>query len=109
MEARGGGRRVLAAPAEERVVSDRLTEIRARFEAATPGDWPRWFEVYRASRWFDGVLAPPYSSFYACAPADVRWLLDEVERLRLLVPCENCGEQGDSDECAYCGAAAGAA
>lgn len=80
---------------------DRLAEIRARLDAATPGPWNvrtngSWLRpravVYRDSNqhannvdvcqligerreWADADLI-------AHAPADIAWLLDEVERLR---------------------------
>jgi hypothetical protein len=53
---------------------DRLAEIRARLDAATPGEWP-FGEMVRH-------LLPPDADLIAHAPADIAWLLAEVERLR---------------------------
>lgn len=88
-------------------MSDRLQEIRARLDEFDPDK--SWVEVSHMP--LSGVKTNhvKWQSLLYNAPADIAWLLDEVERLRLLVPCENCGEQSDSDECAYCGATAGAA
>ncbi len=76
-------------------MTDRLAEIRARLDAVTPGPW-------RALDWSDPPLATvvqqrgsgvhwpriascgfaPDADLIAHAPADIAWLLDEVERLR---------------------------
>ena len=75
-------------------MTDRLAEIRARLDAATPGPW-------RAADWDDarGIRVvvgefprDPYTlalaerdhdaRFIAHAPTDIAWLLDEVARLR---------------------------
>jgi hypothetical protein len=70
-------------------VSDRLEEIRARLDAATPGPWEieEWMtihDVYAA----DGKSEPTVAThvrtldadLIAHAPADIAWLLAEVER-----------------------------
>jgi hypothetical protein len=75
---------------------DRLAEIRARLDGATPGPWVRqdWacgdiavvpeqrnkdphrnFIVNGEGAWDDDI------AFIAHAPTDIAWLLDEVERL----------------------------
>ena len=73
---------------------DRIAEIRARLDAATPGPW-------RTLDWADPpmfVVAQPRDSDHwprlascgfggdadliANAPADIAWLLDEVDALR---------------------------
>lgn len=72
-------------------MSDRLTQIRARLDAATPGPWvvtpPR--EGKRSSGVRRGRLEIAWSVYatedadlIAHAPADIAWLLAEVERLR---------------------------
>lgn len=69
----------------------RNAQIQARLEAATPGPWFRESDgVYNATRsylvtptgdsWQDTVDA----EFIANAPADVAWLLAEVDRLTKL-------------------------
>jgi hypothetical protein len=73
-------------------MSDRLAEIRARLDAATPGPWDYDHitrNVEADSRWLPDkrhVVAPMVGHFdgtlIAHAPADIAWLLDEVERLR---------------------------
>ena len=70
-------------------MTDRLAEIRARLEAATPGPWEHWerpnccvvheeagikWEVVGGGRFED-------HAFIAHAPEDIAWLLGEVERL----------------------------
>ena len=40
--------------------------------------------------------------------ADIGWLLDEVERLRGLAACLNCGSATGGDDCRYCGQEASA-
>ncbi len=54
---------------------DRLAEIRARLDAATPGPTPR-VALRERQHGMDAL--------YAHAPADIAWLLDEVERYRRL-------------------------
>lgn len=72
---------------------DRLQEIRARLDAATPGPWEVWENgtmVCAPDRDAPGAyhdIALAFSSLgdqhlIAHAPADIAWLLDEVERLR---------------------------
>jgi len=67
-------------------VSNRLTEIRARLHAATPGPWldaehyvwggdPRFMVVEHAPCRTD-------ARFISHAPTDIAWLLDEVEEAR---------------------------
>jgi len=76
---------------------DRLAEIRARLDAATPGPWTPeetqrghdiWWQPGEGMR--DGRVANVYverdAHFIAHAPADIAWLLDEVERLREEMP-----------------------
>ena len=74
-------------------MSDRLQEIRARLDAATPGPWERWndgmriWSRARPDAQFGVDVADVYAShatadLIAHAPADIAWLLDEVERLR---------------------------
>ena len=75
-------------------MSDRLNEIRARLDAATPGPWryapnPLGGIVDSDGRY---IIAPycgygderdmPDVLLIAHAPADIAWLLNEVERLR---------------------------
>ena len=77
-------------------VPDRLAEIRSRLDAATPGPWTNdleWDEVdaivVPKIKYFDPYRAcvarvgnPPNADLIAHAPADIAYLLDEVERLR---------------------------
>jgi hypothetical protein len=53
-------------------VPDRLQEIRARLDAATPGPDPS-IPLRDRQHAMDGL--------YAHAPADLAWLLNEVQRL----------------------------
>ena len=75
-------------------MTDRLQEIRARLDAATPGPWNfgriagDWGSVHTHGRTNvvinsedDGGYAAD-QDLIAHAPADIAWLLDEVERLR---------------------------
>ena len=57
-------------------MSDRIKEIRARLDAATPG--PN--QLSGRQRECNGVWV--HTSLLDHAPADIAWLLDEVERLR---------------------------
>ena len=58
---------------------DRLQEIRARLDAATTvSEWQRTMTLY-PSEYGDRRAQ---KRFIAHAPADIAWLLDEVERLR---------------------------
>lgn len=72
---------------------DRLQDIRARLDAATPGPWERWKDGMRV--WsrvppdapFGVDVADVYAShatadLIAHAPEDIAWLLAEVERLQ---------------------------
>lgn len=78
-------------------MSDRLQEIRARLDAATPGPWRiLHHDLCCGESWVRDesgyhVGTSLYSndekrdenlSLIAHAPADIAWLLDEVERLR---------------------------
>lgn len=77
-------------------MDDRLAEIRARLDAATPGQWSNdneWSEIEAVvvpqSAYMEPYLMsvatvgnPPNADLIAHAPADIAWLLDEVERLR---------------------------
>ena len=72
---------------------DRLTEIRARLDAATPGPWERhpsepWIYVRRGPFTVNIIgtqlrAAQQHgdADLIAHAPADIAWLLAEVERL----------------------------
>ena len=73
-------------------MSDRLQEIRARLDAATPGLWVRhpsepWVYVRRGPFTLNIIATqlrsgrPGDTDLIAHAPADIAWLLDEVERL----------------------------
>ena len=65
---------------------DRIAEIRARLDAATPGPWlvrNGWVDLNN----LHGDVIPvghndADADLIAHAPADIAWLLDEVERLR---------------------------
>ena len=63
-------------------MSDRLKEIRARLDAATPGPWQ---PVYINGRESPGVrrVVPESAErdLIAHAPADIAWLLEEVDNL----------------------------
>lgn len=71
---------------------ERLQEIRARLDAATPGPWKRdrheilTVDVDDETGWetciADAYGDPADADLIAHAPDDLRWLLDEVERLR---------------------------
>jgi len=79
-------------------ISDRLSAIRARLKAATPGQGPWRADADFQSdnptlrvitgtypdtvRMVAATLDAAETKFIAHAPADVAWLLDEVERLR---------------------------
>ena len=75
-------------------MSDRLTEIRARLDAATPGPWVPDDEcVLRPAssphgrfliiaECHDGGHLENDARLIASAPSDIEWLLDEVEHLR---------------------------
>ena len=58
-------------------MSDRLTEIRARLDAATP-----WIDGTYDSRIRTEGAHRDYADWLGTAPADIAWLLDEVERLQ---------------------------
>lgn len=71
---------------------DRLKEIRARLDAATPGPWDVDEWTTTADVFASGAKSEPTvahrvrmsdADFIAHAPADIAWLLDEVERLRI--------------------------
>ena len=73
-------------------MTDRLTEIRARLDAATPGPWVVTGQeiltvaVDGQTGW-ESLVADVWhrdrdADLIAHAPADIAWLLDEVERLR---------------------------
>lgn len=80
-------------------MTDRLAEIRARLDAATPGPWRVIEPLQQTARppcrmIVADLEAPQQSSeigdvqmswvdtrFITHAPADIAWLLDEVERL----------------------------
>lgn len=73
---------------------DRLTEIRARLDAATPGPWKRSLSGSRYNPWkvHRGAIlvalsgeSPEDADLIAHAPADIAWLLAEVEELRAVV------------------------
>ena len=59
---------------------DRLQEIRARLDAATPGPWE---VVCNTTSDVVGVLDGDYddADLIAHAPADIAWLLEEVDNL----------------------------
>ena len=75
---------------------DRLAEIRARLDAATPGPWENTDDwsvvtavVRQRSKWLPDyempvadVGQPVNADLIAHAPADIAWLLDEVEAAR---------------------------
>ncbi len=77
-------------------MSDRLAEIRGRLEAATPGPWwhtnDGWImaeggltiQHWNSDKLQDGIKFgnPKDIDFIANAPTDIRYLLDEVERLQ---------------------------
>ena len=78
-------------------MSDRIAEIRARLDAVTPGPWELsdhidcCWEAYVFSTADDEAVpvcyvhnkdGRPNARFLVKAPADIAWLLDEVERLR---------------------------
>ena len=73
-------------------MSDRIAEIRARLDAATPGPWHK----HDDEPWVTNSATPPMriiatglrgqpenADLIAHAPADIAWLLDEVERVTL--------------------------
>lgn len=79
-------------------MTDRLTEIRARWAAATPGPWewtPDMYQLYATEDApcdeYDAdiisadrgqmLVAQPNADFIAAAPEDIDYLLGEVERL----------------------------
>ncbi len=79
---------------------DQLSAIRARLDAATPGPWELWYgELDWVSVGIDGDTVAEcrthinhqfsgwqnrrHATFIAHAPADLRALLDEVERLTM--------------------------
>jgi hypothetical protein len=76
-------------------MSDRVKEIKERLEAATPGPWdakpepnwdletqPLWCVVARGELIADTTSQPQNATLIAHAPADLKWALGEIERLR---------------------------
>ena len=67
-------------------VSDRLQEIRARLDAATPGLDGRLRRVQPTPQPWGPPLTyevdKPNADLIAHAPTDIAWLLAEVQRLR---------------------------
>ena len=73
---------------------DRLNEIRARLDAATPGPWwtaeqrrpysnPIWSrsdDPVTTGETIGSIYLQPDADLIAHAPADIAWLLDEVKR-----------------------------
>ena len=57
-------------------MSDRLTEIRARLDAATP-----WIDGTYDSRIRTEGAHRDYADWLGTAPADIAWLLEEVDNL----------------------------
>jgi hypothetical protein len=79
-------------------MSDRLSEIRARLDKATPGPWEDYDpgdgthrlyapnEVKLLGPLGEGrVLRAADAELIAHAPEDIRWLAGEVDRLRVLL------------------------
>jgi hypothetical protein len=78
-------------------MSDRLQEIRARLDAATPGPWSNsvswdcveadvmpttnYLEPYRTT--VARARLPMNADLIAHAPADIAWLLDEISMLEM--------------------------
>ncbi|MEU7597524.1 hypothetical protein AB0B79_31505 [Streptomyces sp. NPDC039022] len=85
------------------MADDRLTQIKARVEAATPGPWHvdrHEPSLSRLVRSHDGTLdidfgyvgncTQPDAEFVAHAPDDVQWLVNQLERARsIAVELEN--------------------
>lgn len=87
-------------------MSDRLQEIRARLDAATPGPWvPVLINGVESPGIRNPVPTWAQNDLIAHAPADIAWLLDEVERLRRLAACPDCDYVDGGKPCAYCAAA----
>lgn len=65
---------------------DRIAEIRARLAAATPGPWRAdEDEIIWSDEGIDiihVVVNPENADLIAHAPDDLRWCLDEIDRLR---------------------------
>ena len=87
-------------------MTDRLDEIRARAEAATPGPWKQGdinsrgvisrFDVYSEHAGYVDVASVWNSEdrdFMAHAREDIPYLLAEVERLRSLLAVVECTDQ----------------
>lgn len=73
---------------------DRLAEIRARLDAATFQPDERGFGAVQM--WSDGtitVYGPGNAEMIAHAPADIAWLLDELEKMK-----ENLSVERDHSE-----------
>lgn len=79
-------------------MTDRIAEIRQRLDAITPGEWKldkgiHIIYVGDTDDWSEGLLLIDVCNsrndgdieLIASAPADMRYLLDEVERLQNLV------------------------
>jgi hypothetical protein len=98
-------------------MSDRIAEIRARLDKATPGPWMHgvqqgfhWVDTRldrRVVTIADDVLTDADAELITHAPGDIRWLLDAVGRVRALhrpIPartrghqmCEACSDPGFS-------------
>ena len=88
-------------------MSDRLKEIRARLDAATPGPWDTEGPCMSGDGTYgvfadDGAgeptlalrMSPPDADLVAHAPDDLAWLVAEVERLR---KCGTFATQEDPD------------
>jgi hypothetical protein len=79
-------------------MTNRIAQIRARLEAATPGEWRAYFvegedewtvqegafygDVCKVTRF--SLREEPDAALIASAPADLAWCLGEIERLHVL-------------------------
>jgi len=66
---------------------NKINEIEARLQAATPGPWEKSMNKY--SVWSNGIndlvcsqVSIRDANFIAHAPEDLRWALDEIKRLK---------------------------
>jgi outer membrane murein-binding lipoprotein Lpp len=79
-------------------MDDRINEIKAREQAATPGPWMNWpeksFNVQSPNRNIACCFRNSNAAFIANARADIPALLSEVERLTAQI----CKLEADLDE-----------
>jgi hypothetical protein len=92
-------------------MSDRMGEIRGRLAAATPGPWAAEFDACSqcgGEWWVDGPPGGRHAQFamkadaevISNAPADLAWLIGEVERLTAALSAERVAAEMDREDTA---------